>query len=723
MKVRFRDGLPYKQAKITFIIAFFLGLLMSAALLYLDLRREMADVEVRMKNVGNMLSRSAGQAMKNSDTTLAADMADGLLQARVLSRVRLFDVENNLLAESKNTPSKKTFTHNLLSVFYPRDLVYRFPVFYGDDNDFVGYGEVYLNTDYISKNFIDSSQTVIVGAFLSTVGLLIILGMVYHFTVIRRIQKIASDLSNADPERDSPCKIALSESGSKDELGVLVKSLNTLFERYDDAMQKISRTEELKAAKDEADRANRLKTEFLANISHEIRTPMNIILGFTSVLEKEVKSSEHLKLLGAVRDNGSTLMKLINDLLDLSKIESGKLDIYPSPIDMEELFKETELVFSETVSSKNIRLILEPEKSKIVLMMDGIRLRQIIFNLVGNAIKFTEEGYVKISYKTAKESKGLYALTLSVEDTGIGIDSSQLDSVFENFTQQEGQNHAKYGGTGLGLAITKKLAEAMNGEVSVTSAKGKGSVFTVHFTAVQVSSALLADLGEVREEVCFRPAKILIADDSDRNRLLLKLLLRDQPFEFIEAEDGQEAVEKAKEHMPALILMDMKMPVTDGFTATRILKANPATASIPIVAVSADVISERTIKATDAGCSAYVKKPVIITELINTLQVFMEYETITLTEEKPESQKYGLTKEQQAVIKEKLGERWKSISRSFMMSDMETFAAEAMLLAETENIKELKNWSEKLAKDVKEFDIDSLTGTIDNFAGFIKETK
>ncbi|MGE4496265.1 MAG: ATP-binding protein [Deferribacterales bacterium] len=718
MKVKFTQSLPYKQAKMTFFIAFTLGLLLSIVLLWFDFRREQEGVENRLQKITSMMSQTAGHALVTGNKSLAQSITDGLTEVGIVKKVRLINDREETLAESRAPDRETSFSVEIIKSLYTGKESFRFPLIYGKNWHYAGYAEIYPDTANIAGDFAAHAGTVIISTFLVTAVLSLLYAVSFHITLVRQIQKIAEKLAGADPSNQSIYSINISERHAKDELGVLTESLNILFARYHDNLLKVSRTEELKAAKEAADAANRAKSEFLANISHEIRTPMNIILGFAEMLSRDIKEPEHANLLNSIKNSGETLMKLINDLLDLSKIESGRIDINPAPLNICSVFDETAEIFSETVRQKGIRLIKDTEKCGSTVLFDGTRLRQILFNLVGNSVKFTHKGFIKLSCTEEKTESGLCSIIITVQDTGIGIDESQLERIFDNFTQQQGQDHAKYGGTGLGLAITKKLTEAMNGTISLSSVKGEGSLFTVTFRDVGVCGSL-AQATKENEQVIFEPAAILIADDSPQNRFLIRLLLREHPFTFIEAENGQEAYEKAAAHLPDIVLLDMKMPGTDGYSAAKLFKSDQATAHIPLIAVSADVLSDRMEEAFACGCSAYVKKPIIPSELTGALKAFLRHRSVSRNEQAEAATPADITDEQREIIRRELHDKWQKISRRFVISDMESFAALALSIAERENIKELKNWAEKLAKDAKEFDIDSLTGTIDNFTGFI----
>ncbi|MCP5426188.1 MAG: response regulator [Gammaproteobacteria bacterium] len=364
----------------------------------------------------------------------------------------------------------------------------------------------------------------------------------------------------------------------------------------------------------------------MANISHELRTPLNSVLGFSSLLKGKALSDKEQGYLEAINTAGGSLSKLIDDILDLSKIEAGKVELRAAPVNPRDLLRDMHLLFSHAAEAKGLTLSCEAEETiPPALVLDEVRLRQILVNLIGNAIKFTDTGYVTVQAQ-GNALADRCQLSVAVIDSGPGIPVEQQEEIFELFTQGRDQNPAHYGGTGLGLGICRRLAKLMAGEVHLQSTPGQGSTFTLMLPTVAIADRppTVDTRRETVADIAFAAARILVVDDNASNRQLLLEYLAPYGFDLEEATDGSQALQRVWDDKPSLILMDLAMPVLDGLAVTRRLKSDPATATIPVIAVTASVTGRREAEAR-AICDAYLQKPLSQVALVTALQRFLPH--------------------------------------------------------------------------------------------------
>ncbi|WP_054553552.1 ATP-binding protein [Pseudoalteromonas lipolytica] len=393
----------------------------------------------------------------------------------------------------------------------------------------------------------------------------------------------------------------------KDEIGVLANAA----ERF----RVLSK--DLADAKQSAERTAKVKSEFLANMSHEIRTPMNGVLGMARQLSRTPLSAEQAKMLNIIKSSGASLLVIINDILDLSKIEAAKVELESGPIELSSLLNELTHLFSQQAENKGIELFITttPELTDFIFLGDETRLKQVLINLLGNAIKFTHRGSVLLNVIIEEVVNDEFKVTFSVSDTGIGIANEQLDSLFDAFSQADASITRRFGGTGLGLTISSKLLHLMSSSLKVESEPDKGSMFyfelnvTRTFITPAISENLLEESSE--KSVDFSHVTALVVEDNDINQVVIESMLAEFNIKSISlADDGEQAIAQCEIGAFDIIFMDMQMPVLGGPEATLKIRKLPAYKHTPIVALTANVLAADKQRCFEAGMNDFIGKPI-----------------------------------------------------------------------------------------------------------------
>jgi PAS domain S-box-containing protein len=387
--------------------------------------------------------------------------------------------------------------------------------------------------------------------------------------------------------------------------------------------------QELKQAKLAADAASRAKSEFLANMSHELRSPLNAILGFAQLMQRSSQSADDLENLDIITRSGEHLLSLINTVLDLSKIEAGQTTLTLTNFDLDYFLDDLNAMFHLRSVQKDLHLIVDraPNTPRFV-QADQTKLRQVLINLLNNAIKFTSHGSIVLRVRLESPHS---ALSFEVEDTGHGIPPDELDTIFQAFVQTEIGKAAREG-TGLGLAISQKFVQLMGGEITVRSEVGKGTCFAFHIPVCVVEAAQVKSKQPSQRVVALQPNhplyRILVVDDAVINRRLLVKLLSPLGFEVREASDGQAAIALCHEWEPHLVWMDMRMPIMDGYEATKQIKSTTKGQAIAIIALTASVLEEERSVILSAGCDDFVRKPFRESDIFTIMQKHLGVEYI-----------------------------------------------------------------------------------------------
>lgn len=491
---------------------------------------------------------------------------------------------------------------------------------------------------------------------------------------------------------------------------------------------------EILEARKIAEDANKAKSEFLANMSHEIRTPMNAILGFSEILLNTIHDDTNKSYIKAVLSSGRTLLSLINDILDLSKIEAGQLVIKPEAVRLKTIFDEMEQLFKAKAAEKGVqyRFHCNVNMPKI-LILDDVRLRQILFNIIGNAIKFTAAGHVEISGESIKKpgDNKLYDLIIKVCDTGIGIPEAQKEMIFKAFYQVETDSARKFGGIGLGLSITRKLVDFMGGHLHVENNKPHGSCFTIMLPNIEAADqATPAENIFVwnDEEMQFDEATILVVDDIRYNRELIKSFLAETAINVLEATDGNECIEIVKVHQPDLILMDLRMPGISGYETTKILNTIFIDKDIPIIAFTASSMKHDE-ELIHELFDDYLRKPVGRNELMSCLSRFLKHRVTGKTKvpQIDKQQIEALSKEQcngfTKHFDSELKHEFEAVKAAFDIELLQIFIQQFDTLTRQFSVTQFDNNIDGLKKAIETFDFELFENHIKQMEKRIEEIR
>lgn len=471
-----------------------------------------------------------------------------------------------------------------------------------------------------------------------------------------------------------------------------------------------------------AEQVGKHKSSFLASMSHEIRTPMNAVLGFTELMEAEPLSEKQQSFLYSIKQAGQSLIQLINDILDLSKVEAGMIDLNPQPTDLREAGEFVRTVLGQVCAAKGVDLRIDiPRSIPRGLLLDEGRVRQILVNLAGNAARFTEHGFVRVSAEAQYpvEDRKHVTIILKVQDTGVGIPAEKLITIFEPFVQADSRRHPEKHGTGLGLSIVKRLTGLMGGTVSVESEPGRGSTFTVVLPRVEIPERAVPiepAVLDVRANMDdLQPSEILVVDDNPVNRDLLAGIFEGTHHQVRFATNGLEALHAMSEKKPGLVLMDVRMPVMTGTEALEKMRLEPGLRAVPVIAVTASSLlhDEGGLRRRFNG---YLRKPFSRAELYREIAQFIPRQTRTATVRLPDLSAEGPESEAQAAawqtavrkLRQFEATTWPALQKCLAITEANDFAARLRLLAEAADCPPLRSYAETLRKHAGRFAADDL---------------
>jgi signal transduction histidine kinase/ActR/RegA family two-component response regulator len=465
--------------------------------------------------------------------------------------------------------------------------------------------EALQKIDSDGKAVFAKSRAIIYTTIGISLPLFLIVVLFIYFNVVHSLKKVTTTFSFFEKGLFDRIIPGLNR---KDEIGQLARAA--------DSFKLVSL--EMNRAKKKAERLAQSKADFLANMSHEIRTPMNGIIGMVSLLQSTNVDEKQSEMLRTIESSGESLLRILNDILDHSKIEAGKLDIELRPFCLDELLKEVRFLFEERVEEKNIKLIEQRNfEEMIYLNGDNTRIKQVLINLISNAVKFTKNGHIIISTNVLDRGENI-DISFSVKDTGIGIKKENIKKLFSAFSQADESITRRFGGTGLGLSISKALVELQGGKISVKSVAGEGSEFSFQLTLDRVAE--INRVNNCVEMFTFDQNKrVLLVEDSKTNILVASKMLEKFHVLFDIAENGHEAVEKFKATFYDLIFMDMQMPIMDGLTATKKIRALSRGEETYIIAMTANAFTEDKEKCLKAGMDEFTSKPISLSKISELL--------------------------------------------------------------------------------------------------------
>ncbi|WEM41011.1 ATP-binding protein [Photobacterium sp. DA100] len=610
-----------------------IGLIMLASIFFSllftykqNVNRVTKDVEMLM----NISSPLVIDVFLSTDLEGSVELNRFFANYEEISAVNIFDLEGKLL-HAYQSRAKNSFSYigfkpvgNLSSGFHfniVNEILF--------DGKVIAQYEVYYRSEYTVKDLLFALIQ------LALPFILMLCFMLYYVytRVTKPIYAITEQLSLVGKGQ-----VSLDEFMESDtEVGCLARKIQAsdakLFFRN---KKLIELNQTLKTKTEQLDRAVKVKTEFMANMSHEIRTPMNGIIGFIQCLQQKNLDHESTQQVEYIKESALSLLVLINEILNYSKLESGKVKVTENDFNMWRLINSCVKTVHSEARAKNleVNISLPPEK-RCYFHGDEQHLRQVLTNLLGNAVKFTAKGFVNVSVDLLQEKELEAELCIRVSDSGIGISADKIDSIFESYTQADGSISRRYGGTGLGLTISKQLCELMGTQLGVISQEGKGTEFSFRLTVkkaqavpennpLQLNECLDCDLSQ------FANTRILIAEDSHINQQLVIAFLKSMGLTNIDIVDnGLQAVDYMKSTQPDVVLMDCQMPEMGGLEATQKIRRLPNGSQIPIIALTANVMESEKQQCFDVGMDAYLAKPIIKINLFSTLLTILNTNSVS----------------------------------------------------------------------------------------------
>ena len=642
----FKHRLSYRLTRDTVLIAMVLGFILNVAQITLDYFAAQRSMDEDIQALMEVSHNPASQIAYNIDVRLAEELLDGLLRHPATIDARIVDSENSTMAAASTSSPVSPYRWISDELFGSSRVFSREQPVSPLNNLPLGQLVVTIDTYHYGLQFLERASYTLISGLLKSLILSASLLGIFYLILTRPMLSVINALGQVKASSPEKIRLPVPPGHQQDEIGTMVEIVNQHLTRIDSTLAQLrkaenalknysteleqeveSRTREISdknhalqrgnralvKAKEDAMRRAKARANFLASMSHEIRTPLNGVLGMLGLaLESEQDSTKQHRLQIAL-SAGESLLGILNDILDISKVEAGKLNLENIPFDISSLIEECATLHTQQARNKGVELIAETDPSfPSQFLGDPTRIRQILNNLLSNAIKFTNSGNVRIS---AHYSEG--TLTIEVVDTGIGMSKEGLRRIFSPFSQADTQTTRLYGGTGLGLTLCRQLIERMQGEIKVNSKEQVGTRFTVTLPLPVYSSLATDNTGKLAETTELpktvikpqRPLRILLVEDNEVNQMVASMLLKKMGHQSDTAENGLLAIEALKQQHYDLVLMDCQMPVMDGYETTRKIRENPEWHDLPVIAVTANVMQGDRDDCFACGMNDYITKP------------------------------------------------------------------------------------------------------------------